>query len=366
MKNLISVALLIMSVSIALGQDNESTYDKLWSKVLLYNNLENNFLQKFLFTGRLQGDYHNFDNQSIGSEEDFNWRRFRMGFKANFFENFTFHTEADLNLEQPEPLYKNLTDTYISWSSEGGIKVKVGKQSAPFTLHGATSSKKLYTLERGKISSNIWFSREYYSGISLSGRKDNWEYLAGVYSSDHGAEFDEAFDYGKFGLISVGYNIKESLEFDNALIRIDIMAQEEDSNNATPDHKSVISLVAKFEEGKAHFWGDLSFSDGFSGQSDLWGFQMMPFYDLTDKTQAVFSYTHLKGSAGNPIKLTKYEKSLAGRGNEVDEYFLGLNHFFYGHKLKWQNGIQYTKMDSETGAQVYDGLGFTSGLRISW
>ena len=48
------------------------------------------------------------------------------------------------------------------------MKVKVGKQSAPFTLHGSTSSKKLYTLERGKVARNIWFTNEYFTGASIS------------------------------------------------------------------------------------------------------------------------------------------------------------------------------------------------------
>ena len=61
-----------------------------------------------------------------------------------------------MNLNTPEPLYRNLTDTYVSWTMENGLKIKVGKQSAPFTLHGATSSKKLYTLERALKYKVFW------------------------------------------------------------------------------------------------------------------------------------------------------------------------------------------------------------------
>ena len=56
---------------------------------------------------------------------------------------------------------------------------------------------------------------------------------------------------------------------------------------------------------------------------------------------------------------------LAGRGDEMSEYFFGINYFFYGHKLKWQNAFQYTEMDN-LGSKVYEGWGYTSGLRISW
>lgn len=367
----IAILLSITCFASASGQDaKKSGYDKIWSKVVWYENEENDVLQKIAFTGRLQGDYHSFDDDAGGtSESDYAWRRFRVGFKASFFNRLTLHSEADMNLNDPSPLYKKLTETNLSWTTEGGVKIKMGKQSAPFTLHGSTSSKKLYTLERGKVASNIWFSNEYYSGLTVSGKKGSWEYFTGIYSSDLGPEFDEAFDYGCFGLFSLGYNFKENLELDNALVRLDYVKQQENTANPSkqPDHKNITSLVTKFEKDNLHLWADLSFSDGYGSQTDLFGLQFMPFYDITDKTQAVFSYTYLKSSGGDGIKLTKYEKDLfSGKGNETSESFLGLNHFFYGHKLKWQNGIQYTEMETTSVGDKYDGWGFTSGIRISW
>ena len=351
----------------AVAQDDESAYDKLWGKVIWYENVENDILKKLAFTGRLQGDYYHFDDETAGSLSDFGWRRFRVGFKASLFRGITVHSEADLDLNNPEPLYKKLTDTYLSWTTEGGVKFKVGKQSAPFTLGGSTSSKKLYTLERGKIASNIWFSKEYFSGLTLSEQKNKWEYLAGIYSSDHGPEFDEAFDYGCFGLFSLGYNFNENLELDNALIRMAYVKQQDDVLSQTPAHKNVTSLVAKLDKGKTHLWVDLSISDGYGSQSDLFGLQIMPFYDITDKTQAVFSYSHLRSAGDDDLKLNKYEKSLSGNtGKEISEYFFGLNHFFYGHKLKWQAALQYTEMEDVSAISQYDGWGFTSGIRISW
>ena len=346
------------------GQD--SRYDNIWDKVVLYENEESSVIQKFSLTGRLQADYHSFENDENGvSEDDSQWRRFRFGFKAGLFGGITLHSEANMNLNQPEPLYRNLTDTYLSWSTDTGIKIKVGKQSAPFTLHGSTSSKKLYTLERGKIARNIWFGNEYFTGVSFSGKRDNWDYLAGVYSSDEGPEFDEAFDYGKFGLVSIGYNFEGSEYFDRSLLRFDLMMQETDALNQTPEHKNAFSIVTKLNKGKFNFWGDLSFSNGYGSQSDVWGTQLMPFYDFTDKIQGVFSYTYVESKDPLDIDVTRYERDLAGRGDEMQEYFFGINYFFYGHKLKWQNAIQYSEMDN-LGIKVYEGWGYTSGLRISW
>ena len=358
--------LLGVTVAVHYGNGQNSSYDEIWDKVVLYENKESSVIQKFTLTGRLQAEYHSFENDVDGSsDDDSQWRRFRFGFKADLFGGVTLHSEANMNLNQPEPLYRNLTDTYLSWSTDTGIKIKVGKQSAPFTLHGSTSSKKLYTLERGKIARNIWFTNEYFTGASLSGSHENWDYLAGIYSSDEGPEFDEAFDYGTFGLFSIGYNFEESEYFDNSLLRFDLMMQEKDALNQTPEHKNAFSIVTKLKKGKLNFWGDLSFSNGYGSQSDVWGTQLMPFYDFTDKIQGVFSYTYVESKDALDVDVTRYERDLAGRGDEMKEYFFGVNYFFYGHKLKWQNAIQYSEMDN-LGTKVYEGWGYTSGLRISW
>ena len=143
------------------------------------------------------------------------------------------------------------------------------------------------------------------------------------------------------------------------------MMQETDALNQTPEHKNAFSIVTKLNKGKFNFWGDLSFSNGYGSQSDVWGTQLMPFYDFTDKIQGVFSYTYVESKDPLDIDVTRYERDLAGRGDEMQEYFFGINYFFYGHKLKWQNAIQYSEMDN-LGIKVYEGWGYTSGLRISW
>ena len=225
-KAAIAILFTIIFAGSVMGQDGEeSTYDNIWNRVVFYDDSDNNALRKFAFTGRLQGDYYNFDDSGGGSESDFNWRRFRVGFKASLFNGLAIHSEADMDLNNPDSLYKKLTDTNLAWTSPSGMKIKVGRQSAPFTLDVSTSSKKLYTLERSKVAGNLGFSREYFPGITFSGKRDNWEYLAGLFSSDHGPEFDEAFHYGRFALFSAGYNFKEKLKLDNALIRVDYANQ---------------------------------------------------------------------------------------------------------------------------------------------
>ena len=354
-------------------EDQESTFDKIWDNVVLYENDENSLMSKFWLTGRLQGEYHSFENEVAPAidHDDYDWRRFRFGFKATLFGDITLHSEADLGLEnRGRPLYNDLTDTYISWSTENGMKFKLGKQSAPFTLDGSTSSKKLHTLERSKIAGNIWFGQEYFPGISVSGSKDEIDYFAGFYSNDNKPEFDGAFKHGQFGILSVGKDYAANFDLEKSYLRLDFMFQEDDGNDDVEDFNdwnAAYSFVTKWENNDWYFWTDLSFADRKDG--DVWGIQLMPFYDITDKTQVIFCYTYLDSSGVNQLRASRWEDRLDRgeyRGDDLTEYFFGLNHFFYGHKLKWQNGLQYTQLDEADGSKEYEGWGFTTAFRISW
>ena len=377
MKKLTVLACMCLSFSLSqiinAQEDQESTFDKIWDNVVLYENDENSLMSKFWLTGRLQGEYHSFENEVAPAidHDDYDWRRFRFGFKATLFGDITLHSEADLGLEnRGRPLYNDLTDTYISWSTENGMKFKLGKQSAPFTLDGSTSSKKLHTLERSKIAGNIWFGQEYFPGISVSGSKDEIDYFAGFYSNDNKPEFDGAFKHGQFGILSVGKDYAANFDLEKSYLRLDFMFQEDNGNDDVEDFSdwnAAYSFVTKWENNDWYFWTDLSFADRKDG--DVWGIQLMPFYDITDKTQVIFCYTYLDSSGVNQLRASRWEDRLDRgeyRGDDLTEYFFGLNHFFYGHKLKWQNGLQYTQLDEADSSKEYEGWGFTTAFRISW
>ena len=66
MKKLTVLAHMCLSFSllqtINAQEDQESTFDKIWDKVTLYENEENSLISKFWLTVRLQGEYHSFDD----------------------------------------------------------------------------------------------------------------------------------------------------------------------------------------------------------------------------------------------------------------------------------------------------------------
>lgn len=137
----LTVALQALSPIVAAQTTGQSSFDKVWSYATLYDNKDNRFIQKFDLSGRLQIDSAWFDADQ-GEFDDILWRRFRFGFKTILFQYWVMHIEGDWDLnESLGETYNRLTDAYIGWHPGKKWDFKILKQSAGFTLDGATSSK---------------------------------------------------------------------------------------------------------------------------------------------------------------------------------------------------------------------------------
>ena len=357
-----------LSLIVASQSVGGSSFDNVWNYATLYDNKDNRFIQKFDLSGRLQIDAAWFDADQ-GEFDDVLWRRFRFGFKTILFQDWVLHIEGDWDLNKSfGESYNRLTDAYIGWNPGKNWYLKVLKQSAGFTLDGGTSSKKLLTLQRNNLTNNLWFTAEYFTGATISGTAaKRWSYKAGIFSSDGSNELSH-FEAAYFTLLSLGCNFARDLELDNATIRVDYVYNQEDENANTRDFSQVLSLVTKWEEGDWGLWTDVSAGRGYASQSDLWGVALMPFYDITQHIQLVLRYTYLKSDDNNGLRMGRYENEIVkSRGDEYNEIYSGLNVFFYGHKLKWQTGLQYSTMkDSAGDGGEYEGWGLSTGLRVSW
>jgi phosphate-selective porin OprO/OprP len=364
-----------------------SAYDKIWGATKFVDNDDATVLQSLALTGRLQGDAYSFRSED-SSFEDVVWRRFRLGFKAKLFHDFTLHTEMDLNMNKADQnswdaFYKRLTDSYVAWSPSKKIKLKVGKQSAGFTLDGATSSKKLLVPERGLVARNMWFGTEYFTGISASGNLGKGFYNVGGFSASGEAEFGH-FESGYFALLSAGYKVGEK-----GSIRLDYVYNDPDYTGTLKDSdykvgtrnlEHVLALSYKqMLTKKLGIWTEVSGATGISNhsnpkktinQSDLAGFDIMPFYNITDHFQLVAQYAIVSSlDSKADVKLARYAFKNSGKtGVETAQnLLLGFNWYLYGHKLKWQNAIEYNYGSHLAGTgENYNGYGVTSALRLSW
>jgi phosphate-selective porin OprO/OprP len=345
------------------------SYDEIWNNFAnWYDNDTNPGVQSVQFSGRFQYEYAAVDGDH-GSHSEWNVRRMRLGVKTRFLEDFTFHAEADFNPEEADPFYKRITDFYLEWRANDSMALTFGKQSVPFTNEGSTSSKELLTIDRSNLANNMWFSEEYMPGISLEGTISNWQYHVGAFSAgEKNREFGR-FSGSVFTLATLGYDFKEQLGVNRALLRGNYIYQTPDKDNTfTRQLHHMTSIHFDLDMDRWGIHEDLSMGSGHQGQSDLWGLMTMPYVNVTQKFQVVGRHTYLTSDGPNGVRLARYEKSaVAGRGDQYNEWYLGANYFFYGHKLKFQTGVAFGDMDdiANDGGE-YNGVAATAGLRVSW
>jgi len=360
-------AILIFSLPILGRADVESTIDRIYGAATLYEDNSNPTIQKFAFSGRFQLDYFRVDADQ-GEADGWDVRRWRMGFKGDIFQNFNFRIEGDFN-DDPDDFYKRLTDCYIGLESPSGVVLKVGKQSAPFTLDGHTSSNNLYTTERSVIGNNVWFPEEYLPGVSVSGEHGNWRPFAGVFSAgSKNGEFGN-FDGSWFGLLSLGYDFSEVGNLDEGTTGFDFVYQAPDIDNSfTRPNEYVGSFSLILKKGRWGLQGNVSGTRGYDTQGDLFGYLIMPLFDITEKLQAAVRYSTLDSSDPHGIRSGRYaDRVVSGRGDDYTQLYAGLNYFVDGHRLKFQLGLDWTKMeDSTNSGGNYRGLGVTVALRTNW
>jgi phosphate-selective porin OprO/OprP len=345
-----------------------SGYDAVWSKARLFTGQDNDFFQSIDLSGRLQFDLAFVENAG-DSDSEFNVRRFRFGFKTKLKHHLILHIEGEFDPQEADPFYQRLTDSYLAWEANERLRITAGKHSAGFTLDGLTSSKNLITIDRNNLTNNIWFTEEYIPGLSVSGKSGSLRYFAGVFSSgDKNREFGD-FEGGSFGLFRLGKDFAVQAGADEAFLDFNYVHNQPDPENGfTNDLKDIASLNFRYRKGP---WGvrtDLSAGKGYDGQSDLWGVVLMPFRDFGPHWQVVGRYTYIDSKDPNGIRFGRYERNLAlGRGDRYSEFHLGFNYYWYGHRLKLQNGLQHVDMRDQAGdGGDYSGWSWTTGFRINW
>lgn len=361
-----------------------SVYDKIWGAPELVDNKDAKVLQNLAIVGRLQGDAYSFQSED-SSYEDIEWRRFRLGGKAEFLDNFVLHSEMDLDMNEADSgswddFYIRLTDTYLGWDPSDAVGIKLGKQSVGFTLDGATSSKKLIVPERSIVAENLWFPTEYFTGATATGKQGAWSYDVGAFSASDEAEFGH-FESGYFALFSVGHKIgkKGELRIDYVYNDPDYTGKLKDSDYTvgTRNLEHIGALVYKqMLTEKLGLWADLAGGVGISeksnniNQGDLLGVDIMPFYNISEQFQLVLQYAGVTSlDDRSDVSMSRYAYRNAGRDKveTAHNLLLGFNWYLYGHKLKWQNAVEYNHGANLAQAQDdYNGYGLTSALRLSW
>lgn len=350
------------------AQDEAGRFDDLWSHAQLYAGRPGSFVDEVTFTGRLQVDQAYVDSGAEDHSET-NLRRMRLGFEIGFLEDFTLHAEAEYDPQDGEPVYRRLTDAYFAWSPSEPFELTIGKHGAEFTLDGMTSSEQLLAIDRSNLANNIWYTEEYIPGVSVNGERGNFSYNAGIFSAgDIGRGFGSS-DGGEFFLGTAGFDFASRLGARKALARVNYVHNEPDpANGFTRPLERVVSVNFDLEQPRWGLRGDVSAARGYLGQSDLRGLMLMPYYNLRGSNQLVWRYTYVDSDDPNGVRFARYEREIeSGIGDDYRELYFGFNHYWYGHKLKLQSGLQYADMsDRARDGGAYTGWSWVTAFRISW
>jgi phosphate-selective porin OprO/OprP len=346
----------------------ESVYDRIWRFREWYRNDDNRVFQRLRFRGRYQQDFATVDADQ-GDHEEWNVRRLRMGLQAYMFGSLLLHAEVDLNPQEANPVYVRFTDMYAEWTARPEVVLTFGKQSIPYTVDGATSSRELIAIDRSPLANNLWFTEEYLPGASVSGTSAAWTYFAGAYSA--GARNKELgeFSGGIATLGSLGYDFAKSVDAREALASINYVYQDPDPDNTfTRPFQHIVSVNLRLEKTRWGLRTDLSAGSGYYTQSNVWGVQVMPFINLTPRLQVVGRYDFIDSKDPNGIRLGAYEdRVVSGRGDEFHDFYFGANYYFYGHQLKLQTGVQFADLqDRADDGGAYSGTSWVTGLRLGW
>ena len=335
--------------------------ERLWGLRRLYVDEDATVVQELALSGRFHLDYAWIPEANFNT---WNVRRLRVGGKVRFLRTLILHAELDV-AQDDDPDFDRLTDGYIAWSRGAALEVTIGKQSAPFTMDGSTSSNRLLTIDRSNLANNLWFTEEYFPGVSIAGAPDRWVYRLGVYASGNTSWFNGS----SFLLATIGYDLADVFEAEKALLAFDYVYNDlHRGQTFTRDLGQVYSLHLELSEGR---WGarfDVSGALGGLEQSNLLGASVLSYYDFTEQFQAVARYTWVESSRDNGVRFSRYESRIVdGRGNVYHEAYIGLNYYVYGDRLKLQTGVDFADMRDAAGdGGAYRGWAWTTGLRVSW
>lgn len=363
------------------NKKEQSIYDQIWGLAKLYQNKDNPVLQEFALQGRMHLQWATGDSDvgGYGSEDrpddvlwgDIEVRRWRLGFKSQWFQQFKLDGQIDVSPNFDPEFYGKIYDLNLTWAPGDAFNIGIGKYKANFfSLEQATSSNHILTFERSLLS-NTLFTGEI-TGIKVNGKIGNWLYTLGAYAGDDQREFTR-FDAGYVYQAGVGYDLSKTLGLKKALIKFDYQYSDDAENaGGGATFENSFSWNTSWEQGRLSLYTDVLAGTGRGDQGDVWGFHFIPAVFLVeDRLQLVMRYQFASADNDGLRLQSRYERLASaltdgGRGDQYQAFYVGLNYYLYGHKLKLMAGTEYHDMSG--GGDGGDFSGWTSlvGLRISF
>ena len=326
---------------------------------------ETGFINSFSIIGRYHGQYHWSDSNQSDTSEEWENRRSRVGVQIGFLQDFEF--EAQFNLDwDGDRFFEDVEDLFISWEPSEDLYFIVGKQKANITREWSTSSKRIKTVERSQLVNQIVPDKIGGLVVGYGGLAEGLLVEAGLYAGsnddDWGLPFDGDSDLA--ASLRVAYDVTEATE-----VRFDYFYADGAGTDANvEDYEHIFSLNSQSDWDRLHLVTDLIYAAGVddANHSDAWGVVVMPYYDITDKLEAVLRYTYSDSDSSSGVRLqSRYERETAidTRGDNYHAIYGGLNYYLCKDKLKLMGGVEYSTMDTASAGNYENWTVFT-GVRL--
>ncbi len=365
----------------AVQAPEKSIYDNIWSLATIYKDKSNPYIEEFSLTGEWQfqwadgdsnrGSYGTRNRPSTDIRGDIEERRFRLGFKAQVFQDFKVVGAIDANPYFDPEFYKDIYSAYISYAPNDAFNLSIGKTKTKFFgQEQSTPSAELIIFEQSLLI-NALIPKEL-TGVWINGKTGNWVYALAGFAGDYEKEFSKFDKTGSVIQAYLGYDFGKSLGVDSALLRLDYQGSTDKKNTDGPaKFANAFSLNTTFQNGRFGFYDEFIGATGRGTQGDVYGFTFAPSYYVIPKAlQVIFRYQYAHGD-NNGLKLQGRYEGLApeiqdtkGTGNDYNAAYLGLNYYLYGHKLKVMTGLEYN--DLSGGKKDFSGWTYLAGLRLAF
>ena len=380
LSHFLAIPILGLATSAVKGeQDSAETFDSLWSRASLYKDETNPILQEFKLRGRYHGQVHAAEAEQ-GDNSDWEDRRSRFGFDAKLFEK-QIEIRADFQSNDGfKDIYDGLVDAYLRWKPNKQLSVTIGKTKP---LIGAydwlESTNSQPTFERSQIFNQLSVNRA--TALTVEGSSGSFIWQSGVYSNDTPSNTggSGSFGDGEFGdlnggvsySIGFGYDFKEQLGTDKALLRFDwLHSDREAGDTVLGRYDDIISSTFWLKQDRAALVIEaFHATGGTAADTDVYGFFVQPTYDLVpDKIQLVGRYTYSASDGPTGIRPQGRYETLAGAltGDTYHALYLGGQYFIHGDKLKLLAGAEYSLLGQSDTGDRYDGITALAGLRLSF
>lgn len=364
----------------------------------LFNNSERRLIQSFVIYGNPQLQYSYVSGKdALGqrfSGEEFELRRFKLGFRIHFFQYFTSSISSDMREDSGSQDsdynsfdYALYTSDIIfdaqdafNWDSFEQFQFRLGYFRVPSNSSRAQSSNAMRAVERSSLAN---YSGPADSlGLLISSRRGSWDMNLGVFSSEditNGVDNTSSRKPGTFWLAHLGHHFGERQHFDSVRADLRILINNNESSGETFEQAWVTSLSTTMRKKHWRLSADLIVGDNGTDANPLreggyWGITILPsLWILEDRLEATFRYQFARADSPQGFRISSHSvrriaddvgaNILGGYGDEHHSAYAGLNYYICGDHTKAMVGVQWDDLQSGN-IQVFEGLTTWVALRL--